>query len=479
MKRQFFFFFGRAVFAAAVFSVLSACDNWNTPVKDQMEFFASVVPANSWTELKNLAEDSDGPAILALTHDIVLTDDDSTIGVTRPLTITAFEGTRTISRGQNDATTFKFAMFEVRDTGDLTLGGFAGKTLILDGGSNDGVTVADALINVNSARLTIRDGAILRNNHRGSGSGGGIHILADDGNAELTIEGGAISGNAASSDGGGVCAQGIGSGKIARMTMTGGTISGNKTTADGGGVYVHAEGGSAELTMTGGTISGNKAGGGAGGGGVYVIGGSSGNIATLIMEGGVISGNMADYSGGGVHVTSGGGGGSRAEMTMKGGFISGNGAVFFGGGVYVHGNSGSAKMAMTGGVISGNNAVNGGGGVHVLSGTSNGTELAMKGGVISGNTASGSDSYGGGVYVQGDAVFKKEPESPATITSGVIYGENEGGNSNTVKDASGNPLPGRGHAVYVDSSPFKKREATAGETVTLNSADNPGSGGWD
>jgi hypothetical protein len=33
--------------------------------------------------------------------------------------------------------------------------------------------------------------------------------------------------------------------------------------------------------------------------------------------------------------------------------------------------------------------------------------------------------------------------------------------------------------VYVASAPVKKRDTTAGETVTLDSGGSPGSGGWD
>jgi hypothetical protein len=270
----------------AALAVFSACDNWNIPVKDQMEFYASVTPVSSWAELRAQAENSDH-ALLALAHDVV---PDSTITVTRPLTITAFEGTRIISRGQVDATAFKDQMFWVSGAGNLTLGHPQGGTLILDGGSNDGVTATSPLVEVQRAHLTIRDGAILRNNNNSSGTGGGgVFVNAD-------------------------------SSSSATLTMSGGVISGNTATGGGGGgVYVWAWSGSAsaEMTMSGGVISGNTATGGGGGGGVYVLGDSG--SAEMRMNGGTISGNTADTYGGGVCVDS------------YGQFIKSSGGVIYGG----------------------------------------------------------------------------------------------------------------------------------------------------
>jgi hypothetical protein len=129
---------------------------------------------------------------------------------------------------------------------------------------------------------------------------------------------------------------------------------------------------------------------------------------------------------------------------------------------------------MSGGTISGNESSGGssyGGGVYLSVGS-----FTKSGGTNSWNETSGGSSYGGGVYVY-NAVFKKEPESPAT-TSGVIYGENEGGNSNTVKDAYGDLLPDRGHAVYVDSSPAKKRDSTVTADKALSAVYDSGISGY-
>jgi hypothetical protein len=109
---------------------------------------------------------------------------------------------------------------------------------------------------------------------------------------------------------------------------------------------------------------------------------------------------------------------------------------------------------MSGGTISDYIASNGGG-VFV------GGAFTMSGGTISGNTA----SNGGGVF--GYGTFIKQ-------SSGVIYGSNASGDlKNTASSDS------YGHAVYVDGSPAKKRNATAGSGVTLNSGISGSSGGWE
>jgi hypothetical protein len=348
----------------AALVVFSACDNWNIPVKERIEFYTSVTPVSSWEELGNMVTYSDA-AVLALAHDVVA---DSSITITRTLTIVAFEGTRTISR----ATAYRYQMFEVLPGGDLTLGHPQGGTLILDGGATTGVTADLVLVEVNKAKLTIRDGAILRNNDN-TGNGGAVWVYGD------------VSGDA-------------------EMIMTGGTISGNTATGGGGGVYVEANGTSirrATFTMTGGSISENTA-ANSRGGGVYVRG--NGGTTTLNMRGGIISGNKAtgtDGNGGGVYV-----------------FYSG--------------------------------------------------ELTMTGGIISGNTASGGN--GGGVYVNDNNGGKFSKNS-----GGVIYG-------GTGLDPEPKNTASAGHAVYVyvDSSTFKKRDATVPEGEELDSSiGSSGSGGWE
>jgi uncharacterized repeat protein (TIGR02543 family) len=131
--------------------------------------------------------------------------------------------------------------------------------------------------------------------------------------------------------------------------------------------------------------------------------------------------------------------------------ISGNSASSYGGGVYSNG-----TFTMSGGTISGNSAAHGGG-VYVEGGT-----FTQNGGEISGNSA----SNGGGVYVE-YSTFTKQ-------SGGAIYGSNA---SDSLKNiATGGDY---GHAVYVNSSPEKIRNNTAGLGVTLNSAVVGVAGGWE
>jgi len=214
--------------------------------------------------------------------------------------------------------------------------------------------------------------------------------------------------------------------------MNGGEISGNRGYY--GGVYIK-EG---TFTMNGGIISDNRAANDllfGNGGGVYINGG------TFTMNSGVISGNTAS-DGGGVYVR------SNGTFIMNGGVINNNTASYhnkssYGGGVYV-----SGTFTLTGGVISGNTAV-----ANKYYNTSN-------------------NSYGGGVFVSSNGTFIKSG-------GGIVYGYINGDiNSNTTKNDS-SVVSNRGHAVYVDSSPVKRRESTAGAGVNLDSGVSGAAGGWE
>jgi hypothetical protein len=103
-----------------------------------------------------------------------------------------------------------------------------------------------------------------------------------------------------------------------------------------------------------------------------------------------------------------------------------------------------------------------GGGVYIENGS-----LIMSGGTAGGNSA----EFGGGVYAGGSASFTK-------TGGGTIYGDTDRtvGNGNVTDNTA---LTGNGHAVYVDSSPVKKRNSTAGPGVNLDSAYAGSIGGWE
>jgi predicted outer membrane repeat protein len=232
------------------------------------------------------------------------------------------------------------------------------------------------------------------------------------------------------------------------IMKAGAKISGN-TAANVGGVYV-ATGGS--FLMEGGEVSGNTASGWSstgGGGGMRVASGGD-----FLMEGGKISGNTARNTGGGIYVD--------GRFTMKGGEISGN-TSSSGGGVFVE----RGNFTMEGGRIFGNTAnttstSSGGGGVYVSNAI-----FTMSGGEIFFNIA----PSGGGVFVTGSAGIIKEG-------GGTVFGYAMGdSNRNTATTGiSGN---NRGHAVFVNSSPNKRRETTAGPGLNLDSNISGAAGGWE
>ena len=256
--------------------------------------------------------------------------------------------------------------------------------------------------------------------------GGGVHVRG-----VFTMSGGIITNNSVFGNGGGV------SNYDGSFTMSGGEIINNTATGSGGGV--NNDGGT--FTMSGGIISGNTA--GYNGGGLY-NGYDLYNLypditSTFTMSGGTISGNTASGDGGGVYDY-------RGTFIMSGGTISGNTASGDGGGVYDY----RGTFTMSGGTISGNTSFNGGG-VYIFNGS-----FTMSNGIISGNTAS---KYGGGVYVYTDDL------SSFNKTSGTIYGYGAGVNSNTA--TNGIVANNCGHAVFIDSSPAKRRETSAGPSVNL------------
>lgn len=160
--------------------------------------------------------------------------------------------------------------------------------IIVDGGSEKGVTASRALIAVGdgtrSGTLTVGSSCKVRsNNNVTENGGGGVCVIL----GSLTIDGGAISHNHAYYGGGVYISAGS-------VTMTSGTIENNSAEKYGGGVYM--ENTSSEFYLNNGKINGNNANFG---GGVYV---NQSNIWAL--SGGEVTGNKATKWGGGALVAS-------------------------------------------------------------------------------------------------------------------------------------------------------------------------------
>ena len=221
----------------------------------------------------------------------------------------------------------------------------------------------------------------------------------------------------------------------------GARILGNTNTgwnSSASGILVNTDG---VFEMKGGEISGM----GGNMGGVRVADGGY-----FKMDGGRITGNNASTAGVGV---------DNGLFVMTGGAISGNASSQGGGGVRMW----NGRFEMEGGTISGNTASgnNNGGGVYLSNAVFN-----MRGGEISGNTA----VSGGGVFVASNASINK--------TGGIIYGYTLG-DSRRNTATNGITSNDRGHAVFVSSSPSRRRETTAGYEINLNSGIVGAAGGWE
>lgn len=136
-------------------------------------------------------------------------------------------------------------------------GGVKLENVIVDGGSQNGLTAKRAAIAVNSGHLTLGSGAVVQNNANvsqrddsQSGVGGGIYI--DKGT--LVIDSGLIADNTANNGGGVFVANGT-------FVMKGGAIKSN-TAQHGGGVFVNNNSSTNSHTtfkLSGGSISNNTA----------------------------------------------------------------------------------------------------------------------------------------------------------------------------------------------------------------------------
>ena len=183
---------------------------------------------------------------------------------------------------------------EVTDNANLTI-----ENIIIDGRKDNGYGANESTLFwiEGSGRFTMRDGAVVRNNH--SITGGGVIVTN---NAKFYMQGGEISGNTATQNSGGLHLSWYG-----EAIITGGSITKNKSLSSGGGIHIS---GNAKVNMSDGKITENTAINGAG---VFVATGTGtiGDGAFFIMTGGMIGGeetanaNKAENNGGGVGVIGG------------------------------------------------------------------------------------------------------------------------------------------------------------------------------
>ena len=256
-------------------------------------------------------------------------------------------------------------MIELKDaSASLTL-----KNVVIDGARYSAAATSaaetDSIIKAASGgTIELKSGAILENNKAAQfGSG----ILANNG-VKITMEDGAVIRNNTNRNyelGGGIL---LGNGST--FTMNGGEISGN-TANGGGGVAIIGS----TMVMNDGVISNNS---------TYKTSGQSSYGA------GVYVADYANASGGDTLFTA-----QPASFEMNGGKITGNTALDYGGGVLTFPQqSKKITININNGEISGNKVTNGSGGaVAAFFGV---TELNITGGTLTKNSAK---NYGGGVFL--------------------------------------------------------------------------------
>lgn len=271
--------------------------------------------------------------------------------------------------------------------------------------NNKAAQFGSGILAINGVKITMEDGAVIRNNtNRNYELGGGILL----GNGSIfTMNGGEISGNTANG-GGGVAI--IGS----TMVMNGGKISNNstyKTTGQGSygaGVYVadyaNASGGDilfkpkpASFEMNGGKITGNKA--LDYGGGILTFPQQGEKITININKNGEISENQ---------VTKGSGGAIAAffgvtELNVNGGTLTKNSAKNYGGGVFLYQ---ATNATISKGMISENKAYKGGGVCLYYN-----SAAKQTGGSIENNVAVEGGGVYGGTYTMTGGVIKDNNNS--------------------------------------------------------------------
>jgi hypothetical protein len=461
----------------------SACEDWNRPVKETIEYYRTLVPVAGWEEFREMAVGAESGYTILVLEDMEASGGPVVIDG-KHITVTG-RGTKNISR----ASGFLESFFVVKNGGALTIGNDRG-SLVLDGNKAafPSPPYPASLITVDEGNLVL-NGSALRNNicnNQGGGvrfNGGGFFIMNNSvisgsnaannlaqgggvyfnstGSGSFTMNNSRIEGNgnkyaAGNTDdyigsGGGVFFTGSGS-----FTMNNSVISGNTNEHSYAESYAHGSGGgvffacsgTGSFIMNNSAITENSPGGrfDNNGGGVYFV---NTGAASFIMNDSVINDNLCDAEKGNE------GGGVYFRNTGSGSFIMNNsvindnlcdggdnGIIFTGGGGVFFSNTGSGVFTMINSRIEGNRCLNsdgssggGGGGVYFSSyGQDSSPTITMNNSVIRNNSGF---ANGGGIYLgtdSNDLVFTMADRS-------VI---------------SGNKATGKGGGVYIVNTPFKK-----------------------
>lgn len=254
---------------------------------------------------------------IKLSRDVALT---KCVDLERPVTITSVDPSKPC-KIYAEADRHGYLLNADTDSGSrrATAGGVVLENVIVDGGSQDGLTATRAAVVVSSGQLTLGAGAAVQNNTNESragdpqsGFGGGVYV--DEG--AFVIDGGLVAGNAANEGGGVFVSDGA-------FIMKGGAIRSNIAQRGGGACAGDSKsaGSHAVLKLRGGSISGNAAGNY--GGGVYCVPGSEVRLSGAP----IIADNTSDEEEcGGIYLN--GDGDADADVVIEGA-LSGQARVMF------------------------------------------------------------------------------------------------------------------------------------------------------
>lgn len=320
----------------------------------------------------------------------------------------------------------------------------AGKVL------NGNATEQGGNIFVGKAGVLTVNGAYVQDGTAGT-KGGNIA-----GTGKVNLKDGAIIGGEAKDYGGNFF-----SGKGANVNITGDwAVIKNGKAKQGGNSYIEN---GATVTMTSGWMEAGEA--SAHGGSIAVYG-------VLNIEGGTITGNTAQEQGGNIFVGKAGtlnikGGTVEKGAGTKGGNLAGTGTINLiggkisdgaadnGGNLYVSGN-----ITMSGGTISGGTAVKGGS-VFMDGAADPGAQFTMSGGVIKGGKATGTDNFGGCVYLTRTA---KDGATTGTAHFTMTGGEISGGSAKR----GGNVFVGRDCSFVLEDGRILNGDASTDVGGNIN-----------
>jgi hypothetical protein len=228
----------------------------------------------------------------------------------------------------------------------------------------------------NSAPLTLSNDTI-SNSTTPNGEGGGIYA-----NGGLTITNSTLTGDTAPTSYGGAIEAGYNNASV--NTISGSTLS-NNTARYGGAV-----GGGRDLAISDTQLTGNHASGSPNAyGGAIQVGDQ------LELTGSTVTGNTSSGTAGGINVD------PKYGATISGATISGNTAAAGGGGMTVRSvGSFDDPVKIDQSTISGNHAPDGAG----IYETAADGPVTIQASTLSGNQASGTNSVGGGLLLEGDVL---------------------------------------------------------------------------